>query len=275
MGAMKRKILYINLDFPPLGGPGVWRAFWFTRYLTDSGYHVTVLCSDRSCWCERRDETLLKHIPPDAKIIRLKSIFPNDLFVWAERLLNRTGRDHGRNLLNLPGPDAPENGDRETAASDGLGSSGRRGVYGFCKRLLGIRNRSRIRSWIDKYYPEKNLWWFLVACIRGIHLSIFGKFDCIITSGPPHISHLVGWLISKLSRTPWIVDYRDLWMDDPNQAPQTGYQKKLFNFLERKVVKNCDAVVTVSPFWTKHLADKYKEIKDKSKFHMIRNGHNI
>ena len=274
---MKRKILYINLDFPPLGGPGIWRAFWFTRYLAASGYHVTVLCSDRSCWCERRDETLLKHIPPEAKIIRLKSFFPNDLFVKAETLLNRTGKADDQDLLNLAGRDFPQRENPKSAASDPdvSGAYRRHGLYSFCKRLLGVKNRSRIRLWIDRYYPEKNLWWFLIACIRGTYLSIFEKFDCIITSGPPHITHIAGWLISGLSRTPWIMDYRDLWMDDPNQAPPSGYQKKLFSFLERQAVKNCDAVVTVSPSWTKHLADKFKDVKDKSKFHMIRNGHNI
>jgi glycosyltransferase involved in cell wall biosynthesis len=275
--AMKRKILYINLDFPPIGGPAVWRAFWFTKYLTASGYHVTVLCSDRSCWCERRDETLLKHIPPEAKIIRLKSIFPNDLFVKAERLLSRTGSAPGKELLDVRPRDSRENGNPAAAACDRAGTDGHRGwgIYGWVKSLLGGKNRSRIRSWVDRYYPEKNLWWLLLACLKGGRPAVFEKFDCIITSGPPHISHVAGWLISTLSRTPWIMDYRDLWTDDPNQSPQSGYQANLFRFLEKKAVKNCDAVVTVSPSWTRHLAEKYGDVKHESKFHMIRNGHNI
>ena len=71
------------------------------------------------------------------------------------------------------------------------------------------------------------------------------------------------------------MDYRDLWTDDPAQSPDTGYQVKLFNYLERKTIKNSSAVITVSPSWIKYLALKYAHEKDRNKFHLIRNGHNL
>jgi len=232
---MKRKILYINLDFPPMAGPAVWRALWFTKFLAASGYDVSVLCSDRSWWCERYDESILEHIPSSAKILRIKSLFPSDF------------------LYKL------------------IGILGRKAAGGGCPHSV----LSRFNRLVDRFYPEQNFWWLLMACIRGIHLGIFAKFDCVITSGPPHISHIVGMLISRLSHARWIMDYRDLWLDDPIQSPGFWYQKKLLEFFERKAVKSCDAVVTVSPSWRKHLADKYEGVKHQSKFHMIRNGHNI
>ncbi len=119
------------------------------------------------------------------------------------------------------------------------------------------------------------MWWLFVASILSIYMSIFQKFDCVITSGPPHVSHIVGLFMKRMSHIRWIMDYRDLWLDDPIQSPQYGYQRKLFESLERQAVKNCDAVVTVSPSWMNQLADKYRDVKDKSRFHMIRNGHNI
>lgn len=228
-----RKLLYINHDFPPMGGPGVWRALWFTKYLIESGYDVTVVCSDRSNWCSRYDDTLLKLIPSNVKIIRIKSIFLTDLFSKVEKLL----KIHKKNLIN--------------------------NFY------------MKIKWRVFQYYPEPNLWWFLKASLHGIYLSIFRSFNCIITSGPPHISHVAGLLISKFSSTLWIMDYRDLWTDDPGQSPTTGYQRRLFEILEREAIKNSNVVVTVSPSWKHQLTAKYREEKDESKFHLIRNGHNI
>ncbi len=216
-----------------MGGPGVWRALWFTKYLIESGYDVTVVCSDRSNWCSRYDDTLLNLIPSKVKIIRIKSIFLTDLFSKLEKLL----KIHKKNRI--------------------------KNFY------------MKIKWRIFHYYPEPNLWWFLKASVHCIYLSIFGRFDCIITSGPPHISHVAGLLISKFSPTLWIMDYRDLWTDDPGQSPKTGYQRRLFEILERKAIKNSNAVVTVSPSWKNHLSAKYGDEKGESKFHLIRNGHDI
>ena len=70
-----RRVLYVNHDFPPMSGPAVWRALWFTRYLAISGYGVTVLCADRSDWCDRYDQSLLHHIPAEVQIKRVKARF--------------------------------------------------------------------------------------------------------------------------------------------------------------------------------------------------------
>jgi glycosyltransferase involved in cell wall biosynthesis len=245
---LKRKILYVNFDFPPLGGPGVWRALWFTKYLAASGYHVTVLCSDRSWWCDRTDQSLLRHVPSSAKIIRLKSLFPGDPFSSIDGLIRPMGK---------------------IAEEEACGIAGRKLRKTMNAIMSGIRWR------VEKYYPDPNFVWLLIASGCAIYLSMRERFDCLITSGPPHICHVVGLLVKRLSRIPWIMDYRDLWLDDPNQSPQAGYQRKICEFLEREAVKKCDAVLTVSPSWAKHLADKYGAVKHKSRFHIIRNGHNL
>ena len=46
---------------------------------------------------------------------------------------------------------------------------------------------------------------------KGTELLADRKFDFIISTYPPDVIHLVGYRLSKLSRVPWIADYRDLW----------------------------------------------------------------
>jgi glycosyltransferase involved in cell wall biosynthesis len=97
----------------------------------------------------------------------------------------------------------------------------------------------------------------------------------VITSGPPHICHIMGWVIHKVARRRWIVDYRDLWTDDPTHCPHSGYKLQLFKRIERSVIKNADAVVTVSPSWRDHLRTKFRREKQPDRFVLIRNGFNL
>ena len=91
MSDQERRILYINHDFPPMSGPGVWRALWFLKYLHAYGHKITVICADRSHWCDRYDETLLDRLPQDVDIIRLKSLFPEDILAGGNRDPDQNG----------------------------------------------------------------------------------------------------------------------------------------------------------------------------------------
>ena len=78
----------------------------------------------------------------------------------------------------------------------------------------------------------------------------------LVTSGPPHASHLAGLLLKRLRPCLWIADFRDLWMDDPVLAWSGAYQRRLGRIAEKAVLSRADAVVTVSPSWVAHLGRK-------------------
>ncbi len=79
-----RRLLYVNLDFPPMSGPGIWRAFSFAKYLPENGYALTVLCSDRSPSRTRYDDSLLAELPPSTTVHRISSQFQKDLQVHTD-----------------------------------------------------------------------------------------------------------------------------------------------------------------------------------------------
>ena len=68
---MSRKVLIINLEFPPVGGPGVQRVLKFVRYLPEEGWAPTVICGDKSTWHNWRDDTLVREVPDDVDVFRL------------------------------------------------------------------------------------------------------------------------------------------------------------------------------------------------------------
>ena len=85
-----RTLLYINLDFPPLSNPGVWRALGFIKYLPEHGWRSIVLCSDRSPIRNNHDPSLLAQIPADTEVHRISSRFEGEIAQWMERTAEGT-----------------------------------------------------------------------------------------------------------------------------------------------------------------------------------------
>ena len=78
------------------------------------------------------------------------------------------------------------------------------------------------------------------------------RLDCLITSGPPQSSHLLGL---GSGHPAWIADFRDGWMFEPPHAQfPTRLQRALAARLERRVVSRADAVVGV----TQPIVDDFK-----------------
>ena len=228
------KILYINYDFPPMSGPGVWRALWFIRHLSAEGFQFTVMCGDRSDWNDRFDESLMSQIPTGVDIVRLRAFFVKDIVTAIDRLTTK------RAWL----------------------------------RTLFIPIRA-IASQFSSWNPDPNLWWMIKGCLRAIFIARGQRFDRIITSGPPHVVHLVGLAVKKTCGTHWIMDYRDLWSDDPSQGRQVGISGRLSKRAERACVSNADRIVTVSPYWLSLLSKGDRAPRSADSFVLIRNGHNI
>ncbi len=91
--------------------------------------------------------------------------------------------------------------------------------------------------------------------------------DCLITSGPPDSSHLLGFG-SIRHGCAWIADFRDGWLfEPPRESLPTAPQRALERLLERRVVRRADAVVAV----TRPIAEDF-ESRLKVPAHVISNG---
>jgi glycosyltransferase involved in cell wall biosynthesis len=72
------------------------------------------------------------------------------------------------------------------------------------------------------------------------------QIDCLITSGPPDSTHLLG-LGLRRRRPAWIADFRDGWLFEPLREPfPTAPQRALERWFERQVATRADAVVAVT-----------------------------
>lgn len=117
--------------------------------------------------------------------------------------------------------------------------------------------------------PDAQVLWFLPAVITGWKIIKKEKIKIIFTSSAPASDHLIGLVLKKLTGVKWVADFRDEWTNNPFRKYSTPIHYYLNCFLEKKVVKNADQVITVSNPITKYLKNLSH---NKEKFSTITNG---
>ncbi|HOL99065.1 MAG TPA: glycosyltransferase [Bacteroidales bacterium] len=114
--------------------------------------------------------------------------------------------------------------------------------------------------------------WFLPV---GTKYSIYkaakeflktNKVDCIIATGDPFILFRYASILSKKHNIPWIADYRDPWAQDTNNS---YFIRKIFLYLERKIVSRASRITTVSQF----LINLIKSNLKNQNFKIVYNGY--
>ncbi len=71
-----------------------------------------------------------------------------------------------------------------------------------------------------------------------------GAFDCLVTTGPPNSSHMLGLGLGRRKRPPWIADFRDGWRFEPLAAPWPTRPQRMFEArLERAVASRADVLI--------------------------------
>ena len=141
-----------------------------------------------------------------------------------------------------------------------------------------IPNRSifdKLSSFIrlNFFIPDSRIGWNYFAFKKAKEIIKNNKIDYIITTGPPHSSHLIGQKIHNKYKLKWIVDLRDPWSElfYLKSKFRFNFSKKINDRLEYKVLENADAIITtVGDRYHKILSGK---ISNPNKIHKIYNGY--
>ncbi len=125
---------------------------------------------------------------------------------------------------------------------------------------------------LNFFIPDSRVGWNKYAYKKVINIISNKKIDCLITTGPPHSTHLIGLKIHNKYKLKWIVDLRDPWTE-------IFYLKNRFRFhfseqknkkLESEVLENSDGIITtVGEKYHKILSAK---VSNKEKIFKIYNG---
>ena len=108
---------------------------------------------------------------------------------------------------------------------------------------------------LNFFIPDSRIGWNYFAFKKAKEIIKHNKIDYIITTGPPHSSHLIGQKIYNKYKLKWIVDLRDPWSElfYLKSKFRFSFSKKINDRLEYKVLENADAIITT-------VGDRYHKI---------------
>jgi hypothetical protein len=122
----------------------------------------------------------------------------------------------------------------------------------------------KVMFWIrlNLIIPDARVIWNK-ACDRAASQEILtDKYDCVITTGPPQSTHLVGLSLKRKYRIHWFCDFRDPWTQIYylSLANQNKLIKKLNARLEKAVVQSADLNFVISQYIADSLPPGRKEV---------------
>tara|TARA_B110000003_G_scaffold86822_1_gene88921 strand:+ start:614 stop:1915 length:1302 start_codon:yes stop_codon:yes gene_type:complete len=232
------RLLVITYYWPPSGGPGVQRWLKTSIELIKKGIDLEVLTVDQKfATYPLLDPTLVT----ETKKIKVYKTYSANWFNSYQKITRR----------------------KEIPFSGFANQAGKPGP---------IQKLSRfIRG--NFFLPDPRRSWNKYALEKAIDLHREHSYDAIITSGPPHSTHLIGKALKKKINCLWYADFRDPWTDIYyyKQFYPLFFAKLYDKKLEKSVLKESDGILTVSKDLIRILKNKEPEI-EKDKFLEIPNG---
>ncbi|WP_324027899.1 glycosyltransferase family 4 protein [Maribacter sp. BPC-D8] len=207
-----RKVLVITYYWPPAGGPGVQRWLKFVKYFRDFGIEPVLYIPENPHY-PLLDESFLQDIPNDLKIYKHPIKEPYRIAaIFSSKKTKRisSGIIQTKNQSFLE------------------------------KALLWIRG--------NLFIPDARKFW-VKPSVSFLKVVLEKEdIDTIITTGPPHSVHLIGYYLKQAKTLNWIADFRDPWTT-------IGYHKKLkltssaekkHKQLESDVLNAADKIIVTS-----------------------------
>jgi glycosyltransferase involved in cell wall biosynthesis len=218
------EILLITYYWPPAGGSGVQRWLYFSKYLSEFGHQITVITVDpKFASYSSIDESLNEHTK-GIEVHKTKTFELIRLYSFLKS---------GNSKKSIP-----------------------QGNLGGKKKTFLDKFSSFVRA--NYFIPDARVGWNPYVIKKANELFKKKKFDTVITTGPPHSTHLVGLKLRERYQFKWIADFRDPWTEvyynDLFKRTKKNQQKD--ENQELSVLKNCDLVLTIGPSMKKLLAKK-------------------
>ena len=221
-----RPVLMVSYRFAPQGGAGSLRAVKFVKYLSRFGWRPIVHTVSNPHW-HVWDHALTREVPPEVVVYRSRAIEPES-----------AGEQAGEQVLS--------------AAARGLPG----GIVARLRRGLGALRRW-LRVWV--LVPDRQAAWIPGAIIRTLVLIRRHRPAVVYTSSPPHSVQLVGLVVKRLTGLPWVVDFRDLWLQSIHRRElyRRGWRRRIETALERAVARHADRLITTTDPNRDELIEKY------------------
>ncbi len=236
MDANIKKVLIITYYWPPSGGAGVQRWLKFSKYLRDFGWEPVIFTPENP-EAPSTDSSLQKDVPEGLEIIKNK--------IWEPYTFYKkfTGKKSSEKIQ-----------------------------AGFiAEKENKFQLLENIAVWLrgNLFIPDARKFWIKPS------VKLLSKYlkntpvDLIVSTGPPHSTHLIALKLKEKLGIPWLADFRDPWtnIDFYNDLKLSKRADRKHHKLEREVLEKADAVTVISRGMEMDFQSKFKR-----RYHIIPNG---
>ncbi len=147
-------------------------------------------------------------------------------------------------------------------------------AYGGVKSKLGLSSGQdsyhwvsgeglgTLRRWVLSLLktPDVYTGWILPAVMAGLGEIRREAMKALFSSGPYWSNHLVGLMLSHLTRLPWVAHFRDPWTGIPQWKPVSALSSRIEAALERQVVSRAASIVCVTDLHANLLRRVYPDV---------------
>ena len=211
-----KKVLIVSYYWPPMGGGGVQRWLKMTKYIKNFGWEPIIFTSSGAD-ISLHDESLFDDVAKDIEVIKCN--------IWEPFRLYKRLTGNNAEKINP----------------------------GFLKQKKGNSFLDSFSVWIrgNFFIPDAKRFWHRPSVNSLSSYISKNHVDAIVSTGPPHTTHLIAYNISNKFRLPWLADFRDPWtnIDFYDQLKLTKWADRKHKKLEKKILLSADRVVTVSESW--------------------------
>jgi glycosyltransferase involved in cell wall biosynthesis len=241
---MSRNVVIIANEFPPIGGAGILRYFFFSKYLPDFGWYPSVV-TVKEVVAPTHDYTLLPQLSRKVQVFPTESFELRRILWWLGQVRARLGLRNNNEVK--PGKAA------QTVVSGRFRETGR----GF-------------RKWL--FIPDDRMLWAPFAIRESLRLARKIKPDLILATAPPYSAGVIGYVASRLSGIPMAMDLRDPWSQDPYFQGPTPFHRWLNRKLESIALNHATKIIVISNEMKRNLLHRYTRFLP-DKVTVITNGY--
>lgn len=217
--------LIITYYWPPAGGPGVQRWLKFVRYLPEYGVRPIVYVPSNPFY-PQQDESLLDELPDHLEVISRPIREPYNL---ASLLARHKTKTLSSGII--------DNKDQSLLE----------------RLLLYVRG--------NLFVPDARVGWVRPSIHYLKDKLAKYQVEWVISSGPPHSLHLIGYGLQNETGVKWLADFRDPWtgIHYHDKLRMTERTRRQHQKLERRVLNAADQIVVTS----RSTAAQFRELTDR------------
>lgn len=227
-------VLVIAYYFPPMALSGVQRISKFVKYLPEYGWNPIVLTSNSPYYAF--DNTLLDELNDKniqiyrteeniSKLTKKKIIRENDNPNLANNYENKDKTDNPKFQMNYPSR---------------------------------LRQRVQAIALQSILQPDTRILWKKKALNTAEKIFKENDIDLILATAPPFTDFLIAEELSDKYNVPFILDYRDLWVDNPYYFYATPFHKNYAIKLEHRILTKAARTIVITREMKNRLLQRYR-----------------